>query len=95
MDKVTKPQFVKQLEELIQKTDELADVSIEYGFIKNDVFIPSERELTNTDDPREMLKISYTTSPNLIIYRSVEADSCYAVMLDAMKGIEELRKYYK
>ena len=95
MDRATKPQFIKQFETLIQKTDELANVSIEYGFIKNDVFIPSERELTNVDDPREMLKISYGTSPNAIIYRSVEADSCYAVMLDAMKGIEELRKYYR
>ena len=93
MDKLTKHQFVKQLESLIRKTDELSTVTIDYGYLKGDEFTQSERELVNPDDPREMLKISYETGST--VYQSVEADSCYGILLDAMKGIEELRKYYR
>ncbi len=87
MDKVSKYQYVKEIEKLLNLTSACEGLILTYGSYDENTktFTPSERNLTGRNDPREMVQLKWgDQSDENCIYRSVEMDSLYAVTLDIM-----------
>ena len=95
MDKISKPEFVKQLESLLNQTGECENIRLRYGYLEDDGigkinFIESDVDLTKQDDPREIVAIYFEGAP-YEHYISVNMDSLYAVLLDVIDKIKQIR----
>lgn len=89
MDKVLKSEFVKQLEYLLRLTSRYSTIRLKYGYLDDNKFIESERNLSKPNDPREMVQISFDDIDE-IFHQSVEMDNCYSILTDITSALKRL-----
>lgn len=59
-------------------------------YVKNKTFHESDRVLNEKNDPREMLRFRWGKQSDLYcIYRSIEADSYWGILIDVMDGLKD------
>ena len=92
--KENKMEFIKAIEDLCHKTRALQDLVIETGYInygKKDRFDRSEFVVTDNADEATHLCFHWKEQSVLFGTRqSIEGDSNYGILCDAMKVIEHL-----
>lgn len=81
-----KMEFIKELEKLCNKTRALENLVIEPGYFdyRSGEFVPSEEKVNHLcihwkDQDRQFGRV-----------KSIEGDSCYGILIDAMKVISRL-----
>lgn len=83
-----KIEFIKNLESLCRQCRALGDIVIEYGYEDKDGFVPSD---TILDDKREMICARWKDQDRRFgVYQSIEGDSNYGILIDAMKAIRKM-----
>ena len=83
-----KIEFIKSLESLCRQCRALGDIVIEYGYEDKDGFVPSD---TILDDKREMICVHWKgQSSKYGVIQSIEGDSNYGILIDAMKVIGKM-----